>query len=741
MNHLYRPLLRSALVFLFAHALLCPTYGQTRRIDGTVADQKGLPLPRVLVEVRDPDGRLVMTTSSNSRGQFVLELSDGRYSISADLAGFARLRDYALDVTRPFPLLLTLHVPSIEQQIVVTATRTEVPAAQVASTVTVLSGEALRSEGSFLLADALRRVPGLIVAQGGPAGQLASVFIRGGESDYTKVLIDGIAVNEPGGAFNFGTISTLGIDRIEIVRGPQSALFGSDAIAGVIQIFTRRGEKETGPAKPGFSLEGGTFSTFRYGGALHGGGASWDYMAAFSRLDTDGHVRNGSFNSATAAGNFGYRPTSNTELRAVLRTEAGRTGVPGQWAFHRPEDDEHFRRRDVAAGFTLTHDATVAWTQKLQYSINDSRQLSIDPGDSGSFVSSYGSIQAPFTSHDSAFQTLNDTRRQRLSYQSTLILPHGHVLSAGADYEHETGVVGDPDSGPLHAVRNNAGAFLQDEWGWRNRFFATAGARLEHNASFGFFAAPRVSLAAHLRRPSGADYFGVTKVKASFGLGIKEPTLVESFSDSPFFRGNPNLQPERSISFDAGVEQYIDAGRGVLEINYFENRFRDQIGFAITDFTTFEGSFFNIGKTLARGIEAQLQHEIGDSWDVVCGYTFTHSRVVESSNDFDPVFAAGQELLRRPRHAGHVDLRWSPGRWTLGASALLIGNRADSDFAGLGLTRNAGYELVNVMASYRISREFSLYGVIHNILNQEYMEILGFPAMRAHFRIGLRAGL
>jgi vitamin B12 transporter len=711
-----------------------------RTVRGTATNVRGVPLAGVQVGVRDTGGTAVASAVSDTNGSFTLELRDGRYLVSADLASFAPLRGKVLEVGAEAEQQVTLvmQVPSIEQQIVVTANRTEAPLAQIGSSVTVITGAQLRADGTLWVADALRRVPGVNVSQSGGNGQLASLFMRGGESDYTKVLIDGIPVNDPGGAFNFGTLSTAGIDRIEIVRGPQSALFGSDAIAGVVQIFTRRATSERRFPRAEAVVEGGSYSSSLYSAGVQNRHERWDYALSFSRSDTDGNVANGSFNNEVASANLGVQLGDNTELRAIFRSEAGRTGVPGPWAFERPEQDEYYRNREFAGGLSLVHSMSARWNQKLSYSVHDSRQLSADPGDSGSFVASYNGVAAPFESYDYPYRTLNQTRRQRIGYQSDLSIGRTHTLTTGAEYERESGVVGDPDAGALRAVRDNAGVFLQDQWSAASRFFGTAGVRLEHNASFGFYAAPRLSTALHLREPAPGAFFGLTKLKANFGLGIKEPTLVESYSNSPFFRGNPGLRPEKSVSFDAGIEQYFGSGKGVFEITYFENRFRNQIGFSITDYQTFEGSFFNIGRTEARGIETGARAPIGRSVEVGASYTFLHSKVLESTVDYDPAFAAGQALFRRPRNSGRIDVRWSPMRWTLSASTLLVGSRVDSDFSGLGLTRNSGYGTLDFAATYRLYNGLTAYAVVNNALNRAYMDVLGFPALRAHFRLGLR---
>jgi vitamin B12 transporter len=708
-------------------------------LTGFVVDESGAGLPRAKLELRDPGGRVRASTQTNTKGEFAISLPEGPYIVDATLAGFAPLRGQIVDVgPSPPPLTLTLRIPGVEQQIVVTATRTAAAVPQVGASVTVLTREQLSRDRIATVAEALRKVPGLALVQSGGQGQLTSAFVRGGESDYTKVLLDGIPLNEPGGSYNFANLSATGIDRIEIVRGPQSALFGSDAIAGVIQVFTHRAREDGISPTPRLLLEGGTFSSFRYAAGVSGRGERVDYSTSFSRTDTDNDVLNGSFNEATFTVNAGFITSQKTALRAIFRSEAGRAGVPGPWAFRRPEPDEYFERRDLSGGLEFTHFAAISWTQKLSYTVNDSRQFLEDPGDSGSFVSEFEGHRAPFVSLDFPFQFLNHTSRQKINYQSDIVMPRGHLLTAGADYERESGTIGDPQS-LTEAVRNNFGFFAQDQWAVQDRLFAAAGVRLENNDSFGFFAAPRLSLAFHAHQPSAGSALGLTKIKGNFGLGIKEPTLVESFSQSPFFLGNPDLRPEKSVSFDAGIEQHFGPGSSLLELTYFDNRFRDQVGFVTTDFTTFAGSFFNIGKTRARGVESALRLDLSPRWEAGGAYTFLNSRVLESTSP-DPVFAPGQELFRRPRHSGYVDLRWKPGSWTFGATAILVGRRVDSDFSGLGLTRNPGYGVLNLLLNHRLSDSISWFVLVNNALDKEYMEVLGFPALRAHFRIGLRAG-
>lgn len=743
----FAPYLFIACIMLAGQASLRFAWSQVssaelRHVTGTVTDPSGAAIPRVLVQVHDLEGKAITHESTNSRGEFAFDLEEGTYQISASMAGFAPIQNKILFVVESTPpLALVLEIPSLDQEIVVTATRTDTPLAQVGSSTTILSGEELSREGVSSVAEALRGVTGMATVQLGGAGQTTSLFIRGGNSNYTKVLIDGITVNEPGAMYNFANMSMTGIEKIEIVRGAQSALYGSDALGGVVQVFTKKGTSEGLSPEPSILIEAGTFSSFRYGGGIEGSDDQMDYALSFSRYDTDNDVLNGSFNEATISTNLGFRPSEKAEIRAIFRSEAGRVGIPGAWAFQRPDGDAYYRHRDLAASFTFTVTPASYWTQKISYTVSDSRQLSANPEDSGSYIPEYQGRTAPFPLSDYVYQTLNDTRRQKISTQSDLTLPWGHLFTLGGEYERESGTVGDPQGELLKAKRDNFSGFLQDQWSLNNKLFTAAGIQLGINDSFGFFATPRLSLAFLANQPAPGGFWGLTKLKANFGLGIKEPGLLESFSNSPYFKGNPDLLPEKALSFDAGLEQTLMDGATVFEAVYFENRFRNQIGYEVIDYQTFEGTFFNLGKSRARGLETTLRQKLILEFEISGAYTFLDSEVLESSNSSDPVYAKGQELIRRPRHSGYLDLRWKPGRWTFSATGIFVGSRADSDFSYMGFTRNKGYSILNLLASYKLVEGISAFVSVNNATNERYMEVLGYPALRTNFRVGLRAGM
>ena len=721
-------------------------------IAGTILDPNGDALPRATVRLLDQSGAELRRTLTDNQGHFLFDgLPDNQYLLTAALIGFETHTEPVRPGTR---VSLVLEVAPVREQVVVTATRTDAPSAQLGASTTVLSSEELEQRQTLSLSDGLRVLPGAAVARSGGLGSTTSVFIRGGESDYNKVFLDGMVLNDAGGAFDFTNLTTENIEAVEVVRGPQSALFGSDAMASTIQLFTRRGRAET--ARPHFSLsaEGGNNNTWRTRAGLSGEANLVDYSLHWARFSTDNREPNNFFHNTSLSANVGLTLGENTSLRLITRGELGRVGTPGQTAFGRPDLDAFLRRRDADVGLSLRNQTTSFWEQRLRYGFAQSRQVSrnliADPPYVPRFEDRVAECFDFFTGtfgpclfFDFTSDFLNHQRRHQLSYQSDWRLGsvgHAsgqHLVTFAFEWDGEQGFLGDR-LGPgteVNARRDNFGWVFQWQGLWKS-VFLTVGGRLEDNESFGTSAVPRVSLAYFLRQ--GGARLGATKLKFNFGLGIKEPSLLESFSPGPFVVGNPALVPERTRSFDFGVEQRFWFERGKLEVNLFDNRFRNLIGFEITDFTTFGGSFFNVGRTKARGTEVVLELAPGRGLRGRGSYTFLDSQVTESGTVFDPVFEEGNRLLRRPKHSGALELFWDWRRLTVSSTTLFVGRRTDSDFSLLGLTSNEGYVRWDLAWNYRSAHRVTYFGVVENLLNQDYMEVLGFPALKLTFRAGAR---
>jgi vitamin B12 transporter len=310
------------------------------------------------------------------------------------------------------------------------------------------------------------------------------------------------------------------------------------------------------------------------------------------------------------------------------------------------------------------------------------------------------------------------------------------MLTAGGEVERETGALGNRAEELLQPERTNFGAYVQDRVLLGSRAYLTVGGRVERNGSYGTHAVPRAALAVRLR--DGDD---ATTLRASAGMGIKEPSFLESYGESFFAKGNPDLDPERSTTFDAGVEQRLFGSRLRASVTAFHNDFRDQIAYTVVDFDTFEGSYVNLARTRAQGIEVALEARPITSLHLFGQYTYLDSEILESPSDFDPVYAEGEPLLRRPRHQGSLSAQLSFARWSAGATLVRVGERADSDFVGLGLTRSGAYTRLDARVRVRVAGPVEAFVAGENLLDAEYQEVLGYPALGRSVRGGLRLAL
>lgn len=729
-THFVRP---SSLLFLFLGFTSAASAAQIS-LSGVVADSTGQPLPRAFVSVKSDD-RIVATTFADDRGAFRIHGDvAGKCSVEASLTGFKT----AATACSTDPLRLTLAVAPIQESIVVTATRGETPSGQLASSVTVFDRQDLERRQSPPVADLLRTAVGTTVVRNGGYGNVTSLFVRGGESNYTKVLLDGIPLNEPGGTFNFSNVTSELLERVELVRGAQSALFGSDAMAGVLQMFSARAQGNA--TRVAMMAEGGSFDTGRGSISVAGGTGRFDYSVGAAHIVTDNDVPNNDFDNTTLSATAGVQLAPATMLRFVARTEFGQVGVPGATAYGRPDLDAFFDRHDGVVGATFSQEINAALQHRATYALSftdyDSTNLVEDPP----YTPAFGDSLGAFEFFDFPYDLNTDERRHHAAYQADWrVGGRGtHLITAAFDWDGERATLTDrlADS-EVKASRDNFGVTLQHQALW-DRTFLTLGLRLEHNDSFGGAAVPRLSLAYILRQANGG--FGQTKVKTAYGAGIKEPTIAQSFSRSPFSLGNPDLEPERSRSFETGVEQRLADDRVKVELTYFYNRFRNIISTRTISFTPFTSQYFNIGLTRAQGTELTFEAAPAPSIRANVGYTFLASEILESTAPTNPVFAEGQWLFRRPRHSGFAEIVWSWRGLTLDGIGTFVGRRVESDFASLvpPISSNEGYARWDLRGSYRITPVFSILGAIDNLTDTDYQEPLGFPALGRAARAGVR---
>jgi outer membrane cobalamin receptor len=700
---------------------------------GQVVDQDGGALPRVHVTLLDASGNEVARTFTDSRGVFEFDdTACDHCRIQAMLPGFQTATVDAAASSR-----ITLALGPLREAVVVSATRGEAPASQIGSAVTVFDTDAIERRGTPLVGELLRSTPGVTVVRAGGLGNVTGVFVRGGESNYNKVLLDGIPLNEPGGTFDFSNVTTESLDRVEVLRGAHSALFGTDAMASVVQLVTKRSQRPNLVA----SLEAGSYDTRR--GAVSAGTARgrWDVSGHASRYETSNRVANNDFRNTTLSGNGGVRLTDSSTLRFVGRGEIGHAGSPGATAFGRPDLDAFYDRQLVVGGVTLDHQRG-PWQQRATYALSasyaESTNLRVDPP----YTPAFEGRMAPFAFSDFTYDSVTDLRRHHGSYQvDRRVVTAGfeHLVTGTIDWDGERAELLNRIAGTVvPASRDNVGGAVQHQLLGR-RFALTSGLRVERNDSFGTAVAPRFSFAYMARQHEGP--LGDVRLKASGGAGVKEPTVTQSFSPAPSFLGNPDLEPERARTFDAGVEQRLFDGRAKVDFTFFYGRFENIISTRTLSFSPFRAQYFNIGLTHARGTELAVEVAPVRGVNIRGGHTLLDSEVTRSTST-SPVFAEGQWLFRRPRHSGFLDARWAGGPVSLDVHGTFVGTRVDSDFSSLApaMVSNEGYAVVDLGGSYRLARMITAFVRVENVGDSDYMEPLGYPAWRRTARAGVKVG-
>jgi vitamin B12 transporter len=760
---------------------------------GSVTDPSGAKISGARVLLRDRAGIVAYQARTDSGGQFSLSnIAEGSYRVSAEASGFIQPNAIVVEVRGGASenVEVRLELAALSDQLVITATRTEAPKNEFGGSISVITAEDLTRENQSLVSESLRSVPGFAVVQTGGRGGLTSIFSRGGESDYNKVLIDGVPVNRAGGGFDFAFLTSENLERIEIARGPQTAPFGSDAMTSAIQLITRQGS--TSSPEFEFSGEGGSFDSHREIARLSGIARWFDYSTSFGYSSTDGRVPNSDYINRSASANLGFRLAETSQLRVTSRWDNSTVGVPGPTAILFADPDARQKHRDIALGGTLNLRTTNRFHQTARFVYSEFDTNNFDPV--AQDLTQPGTPPLPPFSFGADFaSTFKDhQKRSGVHYQARATINNSNLLTAGLDFEHESAVIdssNDFSRARVSPTRNNLGIYIQDQVAWSDRIFLTAGVRIEHNTGdvpddlravleslgsraptgdvgFGFAANPKVAICFVARRHRDDEILGATRLKGSFGTGIKEPTLDEAFGPSVFALGNPSLDSERTISFDAGLVQEFLSRRLSLEITYFDNRFRDLITFESTSSSEPirlpDGTltnFLNADRASGRGVEIIASGRPSGTWSrlrVSGNYTYLRSRLDRAADvltfpppTFEGVFAPNPELglplLRRPKHSGSFDLSWIDQRYNLTLDGSLVGERRDFipfPFAKFDVDGkpvfNDGYAKLTFAGSYRPTRWVDLFARIENVLNQDYQEVLGFPAYKLNFSAGVR---
>lgn len=635
------------------------------------------------------------------------------------------------------PFLLTAQTDTLKttlNEVVVTATKTETPYYTLASSVSILSSKDILNKQYSTVVDLLREMPGLsIVQQGGP-GKIANVMMRGTNSNHTLVILDGAELNDassPNNAFDFYALDTYDIDRIEIVRGPQSTLYGSDAVAGVINILTKSGTEI--PAYS-FSGEGGSNGFYKANLATSGKYGLVDYYFSAIRNGSDG----------VSASNSKYEKDDGTKFRNTEKDGFVNNGATAKIGF----DFSEYGKLKLMYKFT-----------KLESDLDQNEKFGDDPNftyktEEQIFNASYslnsfngkwekifrGSLTKKFARGLDEFDALhpttfsdsyNKSQRVKFDWQNNLRVIENNLITVGVETENEianTSYYSEGEWGPYESVFpeqsiRTTSIYLQDQINIANSFFASAGIRYDDNEKFGGVTTFRIAPAYYFSETG-------TKIKFTYGTGFKAPSLYYIFD--PLY-GNPDLKPEESKGWDIGFDQYLLNGKISFNATYFNIQLENMFGFG-PDFKE-----INIAKASSEGFEIYAASEIFDCLTISTNYTFTETKdEYSASADYE------KPLIRRPKHQASLFVSYNyQNKLNFNTQLRYSGERDDKEFYNFSVRRVTlpDYLLVNLSASYKLLDYLTLTARVENLFDKYYEEVLFYGTLGRSFYGGVNISL
>ncbi len=719
-------------VLLFVHAI--PMFSQSQVSDahvaGTLTDPSGAGVGcvQITAQLENSSGAQPFSVTSSAEGAYHLSLSPGRYLLHFSHEPFAP-RDFTLDLTPGESRIidLRLELERLSSSVVVTAEAEPVLSSQTIAPTDVFTREEIDQRQSVTLPDLLLFSPGVAIDRTGPFGGTSSLFLNGGNSDFTKVLVDGTPINPPGSAVDFSSLTTENIDKVEIVRGAESAIYGSDAVSGVVQLFTHRGETHIPSAD--MYAEGGGFSSARGGADLSGLLGKFDYSGAAAYFQTDGQGPDDTFLNRTFSGNFGYSFSDTNQLHLSLRNNASDAEIPGPTLVLPPVATQGYAQHIFSANARWEFTTGSHWHNQVTGTDSYTRQDSFET--------------LPVSA---AYDTLLEFNRAGVGAQSTYV-SRSFIATAGYQYEVENGGINYVVPG--HLRRNNQAGYLDFRYMPLSRLSLDFGVRAEDNTSFGTRVVPRAGGSYVLHYGNG--FWGDTRYRAFYGEGIKEPRFDETFGTDPCFPGNPNLKPEASKNWSTGFEQKLASDRWKISADYFYNRFYDIVSFAncfpgglCTALPTStcpygNGTYFNTDLAFARGVNLASEWRLRKNLFLFGNYTYDDTRVLQSENPYaDPALIPGNRLLRRPLNSGSMGLNLTFARVNWSFIGYFTGVRTDSDFIDYIKVNDPGYARFDMAGSYNITHGLSLTARATNLFNKQYQDAYGYPALGRDYRFGLR---
>lgn len=619
--------------------------------------------------------------------------------------------------------------------VVTTATRTPLTRSRAPVAVTVLTGDELRAQGIVRVTDALRQVPGAAVARSGAFGATSTLFLRGGERDYVKVLVDGVPLNDAGGDFDFANLTTDNIDRIEVQRGPGSVVYGSDAVTGVIQIFTRRG---AGRTRANLDARGGSYGTREASADAAGAAGPLSFSAGAASRRTDGILAfNNEYRNDALSGLLRFAPTPRADVQLATRWTGATYHFPTDFAGAVTDSNQYTRERRLSTGLDAGWRIAAPLEARLLLSDNRARRVSDNAPDSPGDTTD-------FYSHDDA-----DRFRRGADLRLVAALPAASVATLGAAYEAEGetsrgssrfGTASLPPTA-FHEHRVNRAGYAQLVSGAGSAATLTLGGRYDDNGSFGVFRTGRAALSVAL--PLGL------RARVAAGNAFKEPAFNEVFNTA-FSVGNRELKPERTRSYEGALERGFGGDLLVLGATMFSQRFDDMVQYrpsAPTDAPD-RPNYFNVASAKAAGVELELRARPAASLAAAAQFSYVDTRVLEAGFGASGTFVAGDALLRRPTRSASATLTYVPGaRGSLSATVGHVGSRSDRDFVAFparAVTLPA-YTTLDLAGAIALGLRspapaVSLTARVENALARRYQSVYGYDAPRAVVLVGARVG-
>jgi len=611
-------------------------------------------------------------------------------------------------------------------EVLVSATKTATPYYAIGSSVSVVTSEVIQQKQLKTVVDILRDVPGISVAQQGGPGKLTYVTMRGANSNHTLVVLDGVEMNDPSSpnnAFDFSSLNTKEIDRIEVVRGPQSTLYGSDAVAGVINIITKRG---TGKPQFGFEGEGGANNYYRSNLSALGSYGKLSYAVVASQTGSDGvsaansiygNKEKDGFSNSAFSSRLDVEINSNWKLGFIYKflkanVDLDQNEKLGDDPNNTYKQEEHIWKANISA---LSFNGI--WRQSLSATYIRRFTNSLDLVDPAH----------PSTSSDA----FNNASRFKVDWQNNISAIPNNLITFGIETETEsatTSYYSNSAWGPFESVfpcesMRSTGFYLQDQMNIENSLFATFGFRYDENQKFGSITTFRIAPAYYIESTN-------TKIKATYGNGFKAPSLFYLFD--PAF-GNPDLKPEKSKGWDLGIEQSFGGQKFFAGVTYFNLILTDMFGFD-SNFRT-----INIAKAKTSGVEFTGVAKLNNDFSFNVSYTFTETKD-ESERSVD----YSKPLLRRPKHQIAIGTNYKMiETLNLNISIRYIGNREDKDFGAYPVQRVVmpDYLLTNFALCYQLFDNLSLNARVENLFDKKYEEVLFYGTLGRSLYVGLNFSL